>query len=156
MKIKMKKDNQDVDLVWAVLCEKSIVDGQSNQISLINVVESLSVGIQPKDNQEFPDNPKFNIPINYEIVTFWMNEGGKENSFDMMIRLIDPDGKELDTMKRTVEVKEGQIHIKFRMRINGFPANKSGKYFVEVAKSKGVEFETMTRIPMMVNLDLKK
>ncbi len=52
--------------VWSVLCTKSVVDKETNNISLIEVLEQVSVVGPP-----VPERERGVIPINCELVTLW-------------------------------------------------------------------------------------
>jgi len=58
--------------IWSVLCRESLINKDDNVISLNGVLEQLTVGLKPDRDGKLPE--KVNIPINYEIVSFWIKE----------------------------------------------------------------------------------
>lgn len=55
-------------LVWSVLCSQPLVDQQTNNVSLINVIEQVQVSLSATG--PFP----VTIPMGWSIVTLWRRE----------------------------------------------------------------------------------
>lgn len=51
--------------IWSVLCSRSIIDRDTNNISLLDVLEQLAITPTPEEGEVA------RIPINCEIVTLW-------------------------------------------------------------------------------------
>lgn len=142
--------------IWSVLCQRSIIDPQSNNISIIDVFEALEVDINPVSNvKEGRDNAEFNIPIQYQVVTLWDITKNKKPTVDIRITLINPDSKE----KILVTTNNLKFPLdKKRMRsinqIQGLPVNKSGDYHFIVELKQDEKFEKVADLPLEVKLNI--
>jgi len=78
-----------INHIWSVLCRESIIDIDSNTISLINVVEELIVDLKP--DVKLPMGEKLNINVNYEVVSMWSRDSFDDRAIGLKIELINPD-----------------------------------------------------------------
>lgn len=141
--------------IWSVLCQKSSVDQQSNNVSLFDVFEALEVGINPTTNIEPPDNPEFNIPIQYQVVTLWTITDAKNNEGEIRVTLINPDGKEKILVKSDLKFPSGKRRMRSINQIQGLPVNKSGDYHFIVELKQEEKFQKVSDIPLEVKLNIK-
>ena len=52
-----------IDHVWTVVCSHAIIDRDSNNVSLLDVIEQLNIGEEP--------HPEGCIALSFDIVTLW-------------------------------------------------------------------------------------
>ncbi len=91
-------------LIWAVLCHKDLIDQSSKQISLIDVLEKITLNQKNLEHQaeiSGSDIDKmmaegFVFPIPMRLVPFWTrSDPDKPEEFEMRILLHSPTGEEL-------------------------------------------------------------
>jgi len=81
---------------WTILCGSSSVDQKTNNVSLFNLVEQLSLDLKREDWEKAMSEGKkgFLVQTQFEIVTLWEREDSKEEILaEAEIRLIDPKGE---------------------------------------------------------------
>jgi len=137
--------------VWSVLCRSSVIDNDTNNISLNSVFEQLGVDIdkQAKGNS-------IRIPIEYEIVSFWLNsESNKERQFFIETAIIDPKGTRLQSFPQVVVMPVGIKRTRARFKIQGLELTVSGNYiFIISFKEKAIEsFKKVAEIPLEVKIN---
>lgn len=138
--------------IWSVLCRRSIIDNETNNISLNDVLEQLTIGVKVKQ-QASPIPEGINIPIDYEIVSMWMRENEKGHvQADTEIEIIQPNGKSAKTFPQKIDMPEKIIRSRTRYRINGFIANMPGRYWfrVKIRDENRKEFKTVSEVPLDV------
>jgi len=59
--------------VWSILCEKSILDQETNNVSITNAIEQLNLSLKGKPDKLSLKKGIY-IPFNLEIVTFLCTE----------------------------------------------------------------------------------
>ena len=60
-----------INHIWSVLCQRSVIDSKSNNISLIDIFEKLEVNLSVPVSEGKNKVKKINVPVNYEIVSLW-------------------------------------------------------------------------------------
>jgi hypothetical protein len=130
--------------IWTVICSEAIFDKETNLVSLINVIEELTIQAKPK--------PKGKIGIALDIVSFWMRSNEDEPSFGKYrISLVSPEGKVLNTVEGELDLTIYQ-RLRTRTKFIGFPANQPGRYIfrVDQEEEESKEFLPVANIPIRV------
>jgi hypothetical protein len=142
-----------INHIWSVLCKESIIGQDDNVISLIGVLEELTVNLTPIKGAPFPPNQNVNIPINYEIISFWAKENlNEEAKANIQISVINPDDKETILFNQELKIPENLKRFRSRFKISGMTAHKDGIYFFKVAMKEEKESKVVSKIPLEVKI----
>jgi len=132
-----------IEHIWSILGTKTIVDSETNNISIIEMIEELTV-------QNFT-KPGI-IQIDYEIVTSWFRENAKkEETIEYKINLVTPSGKD----KGGPEVKNifepGIQRNRSRVILKSFPLEELGihRFKIYLKGQKG-KYKEVAFIPITV------
>ncbi|MGD1003428.1 MAG: hypothetical protein ABR884_02535 [Minisyncoccia bacterium] len=120
-----------IEHLWSILCERSLVDEETKNITLTNVLESMQVQIQlSKDVTIGGDlfTAEKNVPVNFELVTAWKRLEEGEIKEPVRVECLDPNGKLLATYEYKVEIAKSLERFRFRTRFNGFKFTVPGNY----------------------------
>lgn len=143
--------------IWTVVCSKSTIDKDTNNISLNDVLERLDVVVSKNTLEK---KQSVSIPINFEIVSlFQRDKMGREESFDMKIKVKDPkDNKIRKTLSAKITFQAQFLRMRSRTRIRGFNLTVSGNYIFEVSMRNNGEktFKKVAEIPLEVHLKIKQ
>ncbi|PIS23038.1 hypothetical protein COT49_02235 [candidate division WWE3 bacterium CG08_land_8_20_14_0_20_40_13] len=141
--------------IWSVLCQRSVVDSQSNNVSLIDVFEQLQVGISPFDSSDTSVSEGISIPVQYELVNFWSktNEVVEEKG-SIRIVLLDPKGKEIKRMDKDLIIPQTNRRMREINKIQGISLKGNGIYnFVVSIKQEDSDlYITVAEIPLEVKI----
>jgi hypothetical protein len=138
-----------VQHIWTVPCRLSTVDRESNNASLIEALEELTI---PTVLPQQPDRAL--IPAIFDVVTLWGRENDEraESGFGRMT-LVSPSGEPLLVNEYDIGLRESR---RFRLvgRILGFPAQNSGRYHFRVERRQGdnAEWHQVATVPLWVNI----
>lgn len=131
--------------VWSVLCARSIIDSETNNISLLNVIEQISVAEEPVEGGF--------IPGDFELVSFWTRNQDNQ-PLRTRIRLIafHPSGSELGVWEAMIDLSQHR-RSRHRMKFSGMPADTPGTYlFVTQQWDDGRNnWKTESEIPLSVS-----
>ncbi len=105
---------------WSIICGKSIVDQDSNQISLIDSLEQLNL---PQDAFGKDLNIQFHV-VSY----FTETNTSKEKKIEQIIRLVDPQNNQIKEIKIPVNIPEKFKRFRIRNIIQGMPISTPGMY----------------------------
>ena len=149
-------------VLWAVLCQTSAIDRDSNNVSLFNVMEEVrlpaSVPVVPMESQ---DQTEAAVPAlgRFQLVILWSrsDEGVGERS-RVRLRVFAPGTEDPLTVGES-EVDLSQfLRLRHRVNFPGIPMPTpepvAGTYeFIVDCKSADREWEEMARVPLRVVVD---
>jgi len=135
-------------LIWSVLCYKGCLDSYSNQVSLLDVIEGLSI----KTNQL---QDPLRVPVQMSLVSLWLrSEPGVPETFEARANLVMPDGSELPGLVTNADL---QTHSRLRtfMRIEGLEFRGPGLYWLAVEHRPAADSEWIRggKVPLDVQIE---
>ena len=152
------KELKKIKHTWSILCEKSVIDVESNNLSLQNIIEELQVDI-PEDKLATIGGVK-NILFRLEIVTHWNRDTGinEDLPFDLMIRQLDPDGEVMHSFEHTPIFPKGKKRLRQRIKMESLLIKDPGTYVFEVLakEDKAGDFILVNKINLDVKLKISK
>jgi hypothetical protein len=139
--------------IWSVLCSRSIIDIESNNISLIDVVEQVEITRNPISKDVSQKDEKLTIPLTFTLVNFW-SRVSKEESFKGFLELdfIDPTDTILTTISYAFDVKENNRRMRTRTIMAGLPVTEGGiyKFRTKVKFSETDAYSIVNELPLEV------
>jgi len=147
---------------FSLLCEKGIIDSGTNNISLINIVEELSVVIKKSDYQKLNgkdvDKAEFvDIPFFFEIVSFWENDGHKEK-LDVRIDLLAPSGKVLNQFYPKFKFDSQNDKLRTTIKVDGVKINKESgvyNYVIHYRNKESEKYKIVATVPLVINFKVE-
>ena len=137
--------------IWSVLCKKSIIDADTNNISLNEILEEVNFNIPLDKAYNLPGNFNFD----YEIVSFWTsaNPKGKEKFYAEM-EFVDPNKKPLNKIEQEIAFPENKRKLRTRIKANGLSVTEDGEYTLKIKakEKKSDKFKLLTEIPLTINI----
>jgi len=114
--------------IWTIICKSSLVDKDNNSLSLSEILEKIKidVGVTKKTDKSI------SIPLDFQIVSFWVNSDGKERKEVVKIEMVDPNNKNLFEKELEISFKKGMRRMRFRALFHNFLVTVSGDYLVNV------------------------
>lgn len=141
-----------INHIWSVLCRKSVIDGETNNLSIFDVLEQVSIDAKVKKGAGSKD-VKINVPIEYEVVSFWSkSHNAKASTSAIKLEIINPDGKVEKTFEQPLEIPEDKKRLRSRIRIKGFVAEDSGVYIFKISYKDNKEYVEAANLPFEVIL----
>lgn len=138
-------------LIWAVLCERSVIDRDTNMVSLINVLEEMTMAVQPPPEAPDASLPQAVIPVPIELVTLWARSDEKiPERGRYRVRLLLPDDRVPADSEFEVDLTQF-LRLRHRSRFPGLPVAGEGTYhFVVEEGAGGGGWATMSEVPLRV------
>ncbi len=142
---------------WSVLCRKSVINRDTNSISLHDCLEQIKIDIfSPKG--ETKKSGKILAPLNFEIVSFWAKEKDfdKSVSFEIKIELHDPENKKLGTFSQEFIIPEDKKRLRTRINLKGLSLTSNGRYFIKIISKKNKKESQEAELPLDVMINFKQ
>jgi len=144
---------KEISHIWTVACIDSVVDQNTHNVSLYNVVEQLHLKIDQKE-KTIPKDVM--IPFKMQIVSLWRKlPENKKIKATQKITAIDPSGQELGKFEYPFEIASNQRRFRAHVLMENFRvSDKSGDYIfkIEIKEDKGT-FEEVAQIPVQVDIE---
>jgi hypothetical protein len=112
---------------WIIICQQSIANQETNNISLIEVLEEISIPPPPSSEKALF------LDIDLDVVTSWRKNDNQENDsiYKIQFIIVAPSGETL---------LQGEPYIKFPdtsksygvFKLNGLPVSGSGDYKFQI------------------------
>lgn len=141
--------------IWSVLCKRSVIDNETNLLSLFDSLEQLTVTL---DENKVENKDKVNIPIEFHLVSFWLDGNiSKEREFFVDTDLYDPNNKKLSTFSGKYQMKKGIKRFRSRIIVNGLPTTVGGDYLfkIKIKDKKSGKFKEVAELPLDVKINYK-
>src|SRR5687768_16274240 len=119
--------------VWSVLCSKSTVDRETNNVSLIEVLEQLEITATVtrigSSGQAAPPIPTIpGAPFTGELVTLWARTDPAQPARGIArVRLLSPQGAELAAFEYAIDVSTN-ARLRNQGRVQGLRLAGDGWY----------------------------
>ena len=138
------------DLLLVVPCVKSIIDKDDNLVSMIDVINELTL-----PSTEFTaattGADQITAALPWHLLTIWRRTTDKTETFVQSVEIIDPDGKRIFSNKAEFATTHGTHRIRLRSR--GFRLTVPGDYWIEVFVSPlGGRRKRVGRYPITVKV----
>jgi hypothetical protein len=137
---------------WSVLCQSSVIDIDSNLLSLYDCLEELNVNTPLKPGQPI------NLPISFEVVSFLSDDKLKtERKLELKAEMIDPKGKKINEFGGQLFFKDGSKRLRSRLKIQGLTLNEPGTYIIHISFQglDSLDFKAECDLPLDVNISYK-
>lgn len=137
--------------IWTVVCERSITDIESNNISLIHVIEQIKFREVPADKVP-PGEPTRIGASRFEVVSLWGRGNPNEpETADAKIIFCSPTGQELAQNKMNIDLTEYK-RIRTRWMFFGLlPYSGDGEYTFVVQQEVDGEWRTEAEVPLEIS-----
>ncbi len=139
-----------INHVWTILCSQSVIDKDTNNISLQNVLEQLNIsGPIPSDK-----DPAL-LPLRLELVSLWERiPNDKEARGRYQVLINSPSGATLSSLESDIDLSF-YTRTRSRGRINGLQVPESGRYAFRILliEPGDDDWRQVADIPLMIFFD---
>jgi len=116
---------------WSTICQRSLTDQDTNQISLVDCLEQLNL---PSD--AFGKN----LNLRLEIISYFTGfDASKDRKVKRTIKLFDPQDNELNDFKveELLDIPKNFSRFRLRSISSSFPITTPGTYKFKIFASEG-------------------
>jgi len=132
--------------VWSVLCSQSISNAMTKNLSLIEVLEQLSITGPP-----LVEGKEGAIPITLDVASFWLRwPYDQQTRGSTRLLFLSPNGEVMrEALEFSIDLSE-QKRAHTIARINGLPFRQEGVYrfSVQLQEDGDIEWKEVASIPL--------
>jgi hypothetical protein len=136
--------------IWTVPCRVGIVDQNTNNVSLIDVLEEITVSELPMQPGVIPAQ----MPSILDVVSLWGRENPDQPEAGWgRLSLISPQGESLVQQPGEVDLRQFRRVRAFNKFI-GLPLRGPGRYYFHVERrpDEAAEWELVARVPLDITI----
>ncbi len=152
-----------IDHVWSVLCTKSVIDKDSNLLTLMDIVDQVTVDVSGGVVELTPEGPVVRsvselpnetalIPVNVELVSLWIRHDPDQAESGLARFMWVPPNEPAHIVGGpfAVDLSGDFNRMRTRVRISGVPAREGGKHVIAVEfQQQGSEnWEPVAKVPL--------
>ncbi len=138
-----KKTKNHFKALWSIICKNASVDQQTNQLSIFNVLEEVS--INKTQSSALPgqetghSQDKILVPFEHSLVVLLeRNISETEDEFisTLVIEIIDSENKVLIPSENQIKFETGKSRLRIIITLNVFAATKPGVYTYKISEKR--------------------
>lgn len=133
-----------IDHIWTVPCRQAIIDRDTNLVSLLNVIEQVTIPEKPRSEGI--------VPVQVEVVSLWQrSDPGVPSESRARVTFRSPTGEDLAAGEFELDLSQWQ-RLRTRHCFRGLPVREEGQYrfSVELWQGSGAQWEEVASIPMEI------
>lgn len=129
--------------IWSVLCSRSVIDSETNNVSIQDVIEQITIIAEPTDDGFLP------FPL--ELITLWgRKEVDRPTNGTERVSFVTPSGKSTTISESKIDLSRVERHRQ-RVKLPGLPLDEAGRYYFRVEfKENGDEYREVAAIPLTI------
>lgn len=137
--------------IWSVLCKKSVIDSETNNITLNEVLEKITFSFSDKHLID----KNVNFPFDFEVISYFI-AAKRDEEGDMEIELLNPDKKTIGKFEQKIKFPKDKMKLRVRVKSPGIVVGKSGEYLfkVKIKDSNENTLKTVAEIPLTIEKKL--
>src|SRR5262245_4021414 len=136
--------------VWTIPCRMSIPSADTNNITLVDVLEQITIPIpQPEKPLE-----RGLFPALFDVVTLWARENDNKPATGFArLSFLGPDGAALICYEYPIDLSNNP-RVRHTGRVIGFPTGKAGRYVfkVEMRIKDEDNWQEVHMLPLIVTI----
>lgn len=133
-----------IEHVWTVVCSKAVIDRETNNVSLQNVLEQLHIKGEPKSEGL--------VPMPFDVISLWSRSDDNEPyEGPMRMTFVSPSGKKLITTEGRINLLETE-RSRTVIHSQGIPIEEAGRFRFNIEhRLEGEnEWHKVASIPLIV------
>jgi hypothetical protein len=145
MKKTVQKNNIEFKHLWTILCKDTTLDRDTNLISMINIVEGVTM------QAEIVGKENMGIMINLKMVSrIVFKKEKKDREMIFRVSMITPDGKKIlpGNEGRSVEIPSNKDNLRLIDNVEAIPFAGFGEYNFVFEIKQGDKFKEVYKTPL--------
>lgn len=132
-----------IEHIWTVVCSRAVVDQRSNNISLENIIEQVSVAGAPA--------PGTGLRFPLDVMSLWTRADLSEpDQGQGRLRFLSPSGETIAEREFEINVSGDIKRYRANIHLEGLPLKGEGQYTFHTDFWDGSEWREVASIPLEI------
>ena len=155
------KKQKDIKHIWTVIAESSVVDQQTNNVSIHKILEQLNINVSPKDQELLKKNPGKALLVHFpfQVISLWQSINPKKNpKAEIEVELFDPIGQNLQRATFKLIFEPNKSRLRSILSNPDIRVFDTGLYLfkIRIKEEEEDEFLEVAEIPLEVRVTKPK
>jgi len=136
-----------IDHVWTVLCSRVVIDKTTNNVSIQEAIERITVPGEP--------DPKVAIQFPMQLVTLWVrSQPDQPARSQARLTFLSPSGEQLIEVDLPLDLTEHE-RLRTPAQIGALPAPEAGRYYfyLDLQIEGENDWKRVAAIPLTIRFD---
>lgn len=143
----------NVNHIWTIACRKSLLDQETNNLNLFDIMEEITLQGSSVQNINFSKVEKFGIPIEFEIISLWERFDINEPILTQYkIEQLSPSGKLINEHGAELRIEGVSRRLRTIGKVRGLELTGPGIYHFVTKVKDGEIWKEVGRIPLEIKL----
>lgn len=133
-----------INHIWSVLCRNAVIDIDTNNVSIHDILEQITINAMPLENGV--------LPFQFELITLWGRaESGRPTTGKSKVTLVAPSKKIKPVLVFEIDLSKAEL-FRQRVKFPGLAAGEGGIYHfvVELAENDN-KWRQVAAIPLKIS-----
>jgi hypothetical protein len=132
-----------IEHIWTVLCSRSVIDSETNNVSIQDVIEQITINAEPAQDGF--------LPIPFELISLYIRkESNSPLKGSERITFITPSGKSEVVSDGIIDLSSAE-RFRHRVKFPGLPLREAGRYHFTIdIKEETSEWQKVATIPLTI------
>jgi len=132
--------------VWTVACRSAVIDGESGNISLEQIVEQVTINGLPGEETV--------VPLQFDVASYWVRSDPQVPAVgEVQIGVRFPDGEQIPLIVAPVRLDLSSHHrMRTRIHLDALPVKGNGRQYliVEFRESADLPWRPVSDFPITI------
>ncbi len=117
--------------IWSLVCTKAIIDQMTNSLTLLDVVDEVTVTFTKSEDLEKKEK---NVSVNLAVVNLWYDGNTEtERQLSYLVEVFDPSVVKVAQFDVKAKFEQGKKRLRTIVNIGGLKLNQEGVYNFQVS-----------------------
>lgn len=144
--------------VWTVLCRSSVVDRETNILSLLDITEHMNMEGSADLFEEAKQKESPAVPVEFQLISFWIRSDLSVPETKLLrVYLVAPDAWQSPPVQASINLEGTYLRFRHRLNIGALPLRGPGLYtWCVQLNTHGDSWETVAEIPITVAIKVSE
>lgn len=148
-----------INHIWSILCKRSLLDKETNNISIFDVIEQVSITphyAEPNKRESFKTGKIITIPFEYELINLWERDKiGGVTEAEVIIDLYDPNNKLIQSIPSKLKFDANHRRMRVNNKVIGLIVTIPGiyRFKVKIKEKNQGGYRIASEIPLEININ---
>ncbi len=146
-------EKRNLQLVWSVLCKESMINADDNNVSLLGILEEVTLFISAQQLQGIVSQT-YSVPFLYEIVSLWQKTDAVTINAEIVYRFLDGQNNEVFSGSQHIEIPKTAKRFRSRIKFTGIVVKHPGDYHfdVQIKELPTSSLQSVATIPLELKI----
>ena len=139
---------------WSILCKKSVIEAESNVISLLELMEKITIGQRIASTGSVIVPNQFVMPLDFELVSHFSGISKNNVKPFLKVELFNKQSEKMGQTEHELKINSNAKTLRSRVIFNGVKIKGEGTYTFKVSLKENEKgsYKEVANIPLEIEI----